>query len=104
MNGPTIRITSTGALAGALSAVAEEAKDKGAWWRNSTLLAGTGLAYHLEQSGWTAVRFAELEAANAVIDAARALLASGGFDTFTPPADSASENLRSALERWDALP
>jgi len=47
-----IVVTPTGILAEAFRRVAQDAEDPKAWWRVSPLLAGTGLAYHLDQLGF----------------------------------------------------
>lgn len=48
----TIRITPQGILAAAFADLVKDAEDPSAWWRTSPLLAGIGLAYHLDQMGY----------------------------------------------------
>jgi hypothetical protein len=51
----TVRVTPTGVLAAAFTALVKEAEDPKAWWRTSPLLAATGLAYHLDELGYEVV-------------------------------------------------
>jgi hypothetical protein len=52
----TVHITPMGVLASAFAELVKDAEDPKAWWRTSPLLAGTGLAYHLDQLGYEVVR------------------------------------------------
>lgn len=50
-----IRLTPDGALAAAFSNLCQEADLGRAWWTKSPLIAGVGLAYHLDRTGWKVV-------------------------------------------------
>jgi|GEM_PF-5256481 len=57
MAGDEVVITPTGILAEAFARLVKdaEAPHSHSWWRTSPLLAGTGLAYHLDQLGYKVV-------------------------------------------------
>ena len=52
MKEATVKVTPTGALAGAFIELVKEAEGRGGWWRSNPLLSATGLDYHLHESGW----------------------------------------------------
>jgi hypothetical protein len=74
MTDPRIILTPQGAVAAALSIVAEQASEVGAWWRNSTLLSGLGVTAELEGAGWVVIPEAEIARLRKIEEAARALV------------------------------